>query len=179
MKIYNGLLGFGFYLLAVFSLIVSFPNYAEAIKNLTVLQSRLVGLPNRFTVEVPNFKPDGMLTSKSVKVMVENELAIKRLSVVDSDEPPLAKIIINVRQNPVHDVDRDYLYYLDVNVYNLTVINTTYKLRKGTIWMFGSTEVTPGEQFPKDVERAIKRIVAYFISDYFAANPYQRKKAKK
>lgn len=162
-------------MIAGISLAILLSSHANAAQRLTVLQSRLLGLPNHFIVKVEDFKPDGLLTPKSVKTFVETQLMKHGINLVkDTNKPPLAKIIVTIKQKS--DKDRkDQVYLIDLNIYNLTVIKTRYKLRKGTIWMMGSLRVVPGKDFPRDVEKKIGKLVKYFVNDYYKANPYQKK----
>jgi hypothetical protein len=148
-----------------------FPKSVSALQ-LTVLQSRLLGLPNRFVVKVEDFESDGLLTPSSVKTLVESTLAKKGIKLAaDPSTPPLAHVIVNIRQEMPPD-GYGVTYFIDLNIFNDTVINTTYKLRKGTIWMMGSYKVTPGRDFPKNVEARIVKLIEYFVEDYFTANPF-------
>ncbi len=142
--------------------------------HLTIKQENLRGLPNQFVVVVEPFPQDGMLTPESVKTAVETQLMTKGIKIVDDlDISPLSKINVNV--NLVEGENAQEVYAVDLNIYNLNVIRTRYELRKGTIWMLGSFNVTPGPDFPKGVERQVSRMVNYFINDYYKANRYQKK----
>jgi len=161
----------GLRLLACIAFTVSFFSAVPNADALTLLQENLVGLANRFSVTVSDFEPDGPLTPDSVKSMVEEQLTNAKLNLLSRYEaPPLSHINVNVIKTPRNDED-EYDYLIDVNVYNISTIRKQYELRKGTVWMMGSYRVTPGENFPADVELQIKRIIRFFIGDYYAANP--------
>lgn len=144
---------------------------AGAASSLTLLQENLIDLPNRFTVVVSDFEPDGMLTPESIKSNVEQQLGNAGIELVSPDsEPPISFINVNVVKEKSED-ETEYDYKLDINVYNISTIKTEFELRKGTVWMIGSYRVTPGKNFPADVELQLGRMLRYFVGDYYAANP--------
>lgn len=144
---------------------------AGAASSLTLLQENLIDIPNRFTVVVSDFEPDGMLTPESIKSNVEQQLENSGLELVSPDsKPPISFVNVNIAKEKTED-ETEYSYRLDINVYNIRTIKTKFELRKGTVWMIGSYRVTPGKNFPADVELQLSRMLRYFVGDYYAANP--------
>jgi len=144
---------------------------AGAASSLTLLQENLIDLPNRFTVVVSDFEPDGLLSPESVKSTVEQQLANAGIELVSPDaKPPISFVNVSIIKEKSED-ETEYDYKLDINVYNVDTIKTQFELRKGTVWMIGSYRVTPGKSFPADVELQLSRMVRYFVGDYYAANP--------
>lgn len=136
---------------------------------LTLLQENLIGIPNRFVVNVSQIDGNGPMTQASVKTMVEQQVeALGVILVKDKPAPPIAYINVNIVQR---EEGGEKAYMIDLNVYNDSTIGTTYRLRKGTVWMMGSVKAVPGADFPRDVEQRISQLVQYFVQDYFAANP--------
>lgn len=155
-----------FILLAMFMAVFGIPS-ANA---LTLLQENLIDIPNRFAVAIVDFAVDGELTPQSVRGLAEQQFQAAGFKLVSEESaPPLATIQVTVmrRDDPIEGK----VYMLDVNVYNVSTINTVYRLRKGTIWMVGSEKVAAGKDFPKDVERKLGRMLRYLVQDYFTANP--------
>ncbi|MBI5177980.1 MAG: hypothetical protein HZA04_01810 [Nitrospinae bacterium] len=150
----------------VVALAVLLPVSAES---LTLQQENLIGLPNRFAVSVAQFDGDGELTAGAVKKSVEDWLTASRLSVVEKrSAPPLSFINVAIARQ---DGPEGKVYLLDVNVYSHATITTTYRLRKGTVWMMGSEKVVAGKDFPADVLGRLGTMVNFFIRDYRASNP--------
>lgn len=144
---------------------------ADAASSLTLLQENLIDIPNRFTVVVADFEPDGLLTPESVKSKTEQQLSNSGFELVSPDsKPPISFVNVSVVKEYGED-ETEYDYKLDINVYNIGTIKTKYELRKGTVWMIGSYRVTPGKTFPADVELQLSRMLRYLVGDYYAANP--------
>ena len=144
---------------------------AGVASSLTLLQENLIDIPNRFTVIVSDFEPDGLLTPESVKSNVEQQLGNAGIELVSSDsKPPISFVNVSVVKEMSED-EMEYDYKLDINVYNIGTIKTKFELRKGTVWMIGSYRVTPGKSFPADVELQLSRMLRYLVGDYYAANP--------
>lgn len=156
----------------IFTLLVMFITVigARSADALTLLQENLIDMPNRFALAIVDFAADGEFTPQSVRALAEKQLQSSGFKLVPEESaPPLATIQVTVmrRDDPIEGK----LYMLDVNVYNASTINTTYRLRKGTIWMVGSEKVVAGGDFPKDVEKKVSRLLRYLVQDYFTANP--------
>ena len=144
---------------------------AGAASSLTLLQENLIDIPNRFTVVVSDFEPDGLLTPESVKGNVEQQLVNAGFELVSPDsKPPISFVNVSIVKEMSED-EMEYDYKLDINVYNVGTIKTKFELRKGTVWMIGSYRVTPGKNFPSDVELQLSRMLRYLVGDYYAANP--------
>jgi len=138
---------------------------------LTLAQENLIGLPNRFAVKVSYFQPEGEFSPESVKALSEEKLASSGLTIVSElASSPLAIVNVNVQRVPGASGAADD-YDVDVNLYNLTLLETKYKLRKGTLWKMGSFRVKPSLDFPKDVEEQVLRLLEYLVHDYAIANP--------
>ena len=143
------------------------------VSALTMQQENLVGIPDRFVVTVSHFDGDGALTASAVKKSVEDLLTAAQLSVVEKrSAPPLSFVNVNVARQ---DGPEGKSYLLDVNVYGHSTITTTYRLRKGTVWMMGSEKVVAGKGFPNDVLGRLATMVNFFIRDYRAANPAENR----
>ncbi|GMT42832.1 MAG: hypothetical protein IEMM0002_1243 [bacterium] len=165
MKIFSRLIT-GFFIGAVFVLVA-----APRAEPLTILQENLIGVNTKLTVVVSDFKPDGLLTNESVQSMVEKQLISSGFEIVSaSTPPPLVMVNVNIVKS-VDGAGGATDYFVDINVYNLTTIQTEYKLRKGTVWNIGAYKITPGKNFPLGVEETIRRMVRYFVGDFFTANP--------
>lgn len=134
------------------------------------LQENLIDLPNRFAVTIATFADDDGLSPQSVRAMVETQLQAAGFKLApENSAPPLATIqVMVVRQN---DPAEGKVYLLDLNVYNVATLKTTYRLRKGTIWMMGSEKVVAGKEFPGNVEERLGQMLRYLTRDYFAMNP--------
>jgi hypothetical protein len=163
--------------IALFALV---PITANAVE-LTLKQERLIGMPNRFTVEVPEFEPDGPFTALRAKTFAEKVMKISGLELVQEGEAstpaPLGKVVVSIMQDENGNGDR--IYVLDLNVYNIETINTEYDLRKGTVWKIGSYRETPGKKFPRGIEDRIAKLIRYFSYDFFQANPYLKQPKQK
>lgn len=134
------------------------------------LQENLVGLPNRFAVTVADFADDGSFTRQSVHDMVERQLRAAGFTLAsENSAPPLATVQVMVVRHD--DPSEGKTYMLDLNIYNHSTLNTTYRLRMGTIWVMGSEKVVAGNEFPRDVEGKLSQMLRYLAQDYFAANP--------
>ena len=145
--------------------------FTAPANSLTLIQENLVDVSNRITVVVTDFEPDGLLTPEGVKSVVEAQLANSGMELVSYDsKPPLSFVNVSVIKEQ-RENEMEYEYKLDINVYNVTTIQTKFELRKGTVWMIGSYRVRPGRNFPEDVELQLSRMIRYFIGDYYAANP--------
>ncbi len=138
---------------------------------LTSYQENLVGLDNRFSVVVSDFEPDGLFTKESIHSIAVQELEKQGLNIAppDSENPP-GVIFINIEKQEGNS-SSIYSYSMDLNVYNHKTINTTYEMRQGTIWMMGSMKVVPGDDFPRNAEGHVKKLLRLFAWDYFKANP--------
>ncbi len=137
---------------------------------LTLLQENLTDIPNRFAVSIADFADDGEFTRQTVRDLAERQLRAAGFKLVaEESAPPLATVQVTVVRRD--DPAEGKVYMLDVNVYNVSVIHTVYRLRKGTIWMVGSEKVVAGKDFPKDVEGKLSQMLRYLVQDYFAANP--------
>lgn len=134
------------------------------------LQENLIDLPNRFAVTVSTFADDGGLSPQSVRAMVEARLQAAGFKLApENSAPPLATIQVMVLRRD--DPAEGKVYLLDLNVYNVATLKTTYRLRKGTIWMMGSEKVAAGKDFPRNVEEKLSQMLGYLTRDYFAMNP--------
>jgi len=164
-------------IVALFSL---FPITAGAVE-LTLKQERLIGIPNRFIVEVPEFDPDGTFTHVRAKNFAEKVMTLTGLELIQegdlSSPAPLGKVVVSIIQDK--DDNGDRIYLLDLNVYNIETINTNYDLRTGTIWKIGSYTEIPGKRFPRGIEDRIAKLIRYFSYDFFEANPYLKKPKQK
>ncbi len=155
-----------FILLVMFMAVLG-PSSAGA---LTLLQENLIDMPNRFAVSIVDFADDGELTPLNIRSLVEKQLQTAGFKLVaEESAPPLATVQVTVMRRD--DPAEGKLYMLDVNVYNVSTINTVYRLRKGTIWMVGSEKVVAGKTFPRDVEGKLTQMLRYLVQDYFTANP--------
>lgn len=172
----TNLIGIAQLTIALFAL---FPIAADAIE-LTIKQERLIGMPNRFTVEVPEFETDGPFSPLRAKTHAEKVMELSGLELVtesDGSTPaPLGKVVVSIVQDENEKGNR--VYVLDLNVYNIETINTEYDLRKGTVWKIGSYTETPGKRFPRGIEDRITKLVRYFSYDFFQANPYLKQPKK-
>ena len=138
------------------------------------LQENLIDLPNRFAVTISAFADDNGLTPQSVRALVETQLTDAGFKLApERSAPPLATIQVMVvrHEDPVEGA----VYLLDLNVYNVSTLRTTYRLRKGTIWMMGTEKVAAGEGFRGNVEERLSRMLRYLTQDYFAVNPGEAK----
>jgi len=136
---------------------------------LSAQQEDLIALPDRFAVVVSNFDPDGQVTREGMQKIVEDRLTASRLTLVNKKSPPpLAFINVNISRQ---DGPEGKAYLVDMNVYNHSTVNTTYRLRKGTIWMVGSFKVATGTDFSANLEMKVKQMVDSFVRDYRIANP--------
>ncbi len=139
---------------------------------LTLLQENLIDVPNRFAVSIADFAADGEFTPQSVRNLVEKQLVTAGFKLVSEESaPPLATVQVTIVRRD--DPAEGKVYMLDLNVFNVSVINTVYRLRKGTVWMVGSEKVIAGNDFPKNVEGRLSQMVRYLVQDYFTANPNQ------
>jgi len=158
--------------------VMALSSKADARMTLSIKQERLLGLPNRFTVKVPDFQQNGKLTPYRVKEDAEKILSSGGIEIVKDDkEEPLARITVNIVLDSGGDGKSEPAYLIDINVYNISTISTEYDLREGTVWKIGSYREPVTKSFPREVDWRIKKLLEYFIEDYFTANPYLKKPA--